>query len=79
VTKNELLELTKTAGANPDAMLRYQELARLLAKLEGPISIMYILNQVHRNGMRDAAGRLAKDAAQIVKNMDALDELAKDI
>lgn len=78
-TKNQLLDLATAASHDEDGLLRYEPLALLLAQESNSWRIMAALNQVHRNGAREAAGRLGDKAARTLTNLDALDALAKDI
>lgn len=78
-TKNELLDLAMAASHDEDGLLRYEPLALLLAQESNTWRIMAILNQVHRNGEREAAGLLGDKAARRLATLDALDALARDI
>lgn len=51
----------------------------MVAEETNPMRIMFILSQVHRNGMRDAVKVLQEKANTIQVNMDMQDELARDI
>lgn len=84
MTKNELLDLTKEAGAATeqsrlDPFFRYESVAQALVGETNHHRIMLVLQQAHRNGMREAAVMLLEKANTIQVNMNMLDELAKDI